>query len=81
MNLKAYLATNGMTMKEFSEKLGYNYAYISRISNGHVLASYKLYKEVKKLTDGMVILTTTGKKNKEQRLLKELEALRREMEV
>ncbi len=81
MNLKAYLATAGLTMREFSEKLGYNYAYISRIANGHGLPSYKLYKEIKKLTDGAVILPTKSKKNKEERLLKQLEALRKEMEA
>jgi transcriptional regulator with XRE-family HTH domain len=81
MSIKVYLATVNMTLKEFSEKLGYNYSYISRVSNGYTLASVKLAKLIKNLTEGDVILPTQGAKKKEERLLKKLEVLRKEMEV
>lgn len=81
MNIKVYLATKKMTLKEFSEKLGYNYAYLSRVSSGYTLASVKLAKLIKNLTEGDVILPTQGAKKKEERLLKKLEVLRKEMEV
>lgn len=78
MNIKIYLATFNMTMKELSQKLGCNHSYLSRISKGEILPGRRLAKDIKEVTGGLVMLQTKSLKSKEEKLLRELEALRRE---
>lgn len=50
MNLKVYLATVRLTLKDFCTLVNYNYRYMSRVMNGHLMPSQKLRKEIHKIT-------------------------------
>lgn len=54
MNLKVYLATINMTVKDFSELVEYNPCYISRVIYGHVKAGKKLSRIIERATEGKV---------------------------
>lgn len=62
MKLKVYLATIDMTLKDFSELVGCDRRYLSRIMNGHVKPGKRLAKDVFQLTDGQVHLLEPEKK-------------------
>ncbi len=57
--IKAYLAENGITMKEFAEKLECNRSYLSRIANGAIAPSPRLARDINRLTDGIIDIKRT----------------------
>ena len=56
MNLKAYLATEGVTVKKFAEILEIDPRYMSRIMNGHLAPGKRLKRDIETLTEGKVLL-------------------------
>jgi DNA-binding transcriptional regulator YdaS (Cro superfamily) len=54
MNLKVYLATINMHVKEFSELVGVHRCYLSSIVSGRNVAGPKLRKAIEDITDGQV---------------------------
>jgi hypothetical protein len=54
MNLRVYLATNEMTLKDFSTQVNYNSRYLSLILNGHKIPGKKLAKQIENITGGQV---------------------------
>ncbi len=56
MNLKAYLADQGVKQQEFADTLGINARYMSRIVNGHVVPGKRLRRDIDALTEGRVEL-------------------------
>lgn len=77
MNLKAYLATIGMTCGEFAEKLDVSGSYFSQIAKGNILPSRRLARQIEKLTEGQVKVSFSMKTKKvqldEQKKLKKAE--------
>jgi hypothetical protein len=61
MSLKVYLATENMTLKEFSKLIGSAPRYMSVIMNGHSLPGKRLAKDIKEFTKGQVVLSTKEK--------------------
>lgn len=55
-NLKGYLATVGMTLKDFCEMLDCDDKHMSKVMNGHVTAGHRLAKDVKHATGGVIEL-------------------------
>jgi transcriptional regulator with XRE-family HTH domain len=64
MNLKAFLAVQGITQKEFSEMLEVNERYMSRIINGHLMPGKRLKRDIETLTEGRITLEMKEKKTK-----------------
>lgn len=58
MNLKVYLASIDMTVKDFAELIETAPNYVSRIARGHILPSKKLARRIEKFTDGVVKVKT-----------------------
>ncbi|CAB4133824.1 HTH_XRE domain containing protein [uncultured Caudovirales phage] len=56
MKLKAYLADQGVTQKDFAELLGINERYMSRLVNGHLMPGKRLERDINSLTGGQVKL-------------------------
>lgn len=54
MNLKTYLASVKMTLKQCSEKLDCNPQYLSGIANGKKIPGRRLAKDIENLTNGLV---------------------------
>jgi DNA-binding transcriptional regulator YdaS (Cro superfamily) len=65
MNLKEYLFLKRMSVKEFSEYMGYSRTHISAIINGHLKPSNGLAKAIERVTEGQVKAEELlkGKKN------------------
>ncbi len=63
INLKAYLANEGMTLKDFSAKLQYTHCYISDVIHGRANPSKRLIRDISKATNGIVKLETKLRKN------------------
>ena len=65
MNLKEYLFYKRMTVKDFSEKIGYSRTHISATMNGHLKMNKKLARAIERETEGEVtaeeLLKPTGK--------------------
>jgi len=66
MDLKVYLATIDMSIKEFSELIDFNRSYVSLVLNGHRQPSRKFSQVVKELTDGQVTVEDFKKKKERQ---------------
>lgn len=54
MNLRVYLATKNIQIKDFSDILECNRSYLSRIISGHIKPSKRLAKEIERMTNGDV---------------------------
>lgn len=54
MNLKAYLAEIGVSLKDLARILDYDPRYLSHVMHGHTKPSIRLSKEIEKLTNGEV---------------------------
>ena len=67
MNLTQYLNQEGMTVREFAEKLGISKEHLSGVKTGRYRPSNKLCKKIANLTDGKVIFIP------KKRILKESE--------
>ena len=65
MNLKAYLADQHVTQKDFAATLGINERYMSRVVNGHVKPGKRLMRDIDALTEGKVKLEPKPKETKE----------------
>jgi len=63
-NLKSYLASVGMTMKDFAKKIDCQSQYLSVIANGNKHAGKRLAQAVFEATGGVVRLQT--KKDKDR---------------
>lgn len=63
-NLRAYLANVGMSMKEFSDRINYNPSYLRMIAAGKVSPSFRLARDIRNATGGVVDLETQTKKGK-----------------
>ena len=61
-DLKDYLASIGMTIKDFCHIIDCNEKHMSRIINGHLPAGARLAKEVYQATSGKVKLKTSVRK-------------------
>ncbi len=68
MNLKMYLASINMTVKDFSEIMEVSSKYMSRIIHGHSKPSRKLSQEIEKATDGLVKITSSMGRSRAQNL-------------
>lgn len=64
MNLKAYLADQRVTQKDFAATLGINERYMSRLVNGHVTPGKRLKRDIDNLTEGKVKLEPKIKETK-----------------
>jgi len=56
VKLKIYLLTNGITLTEFSNMIGYTRSFISRVINGHVSCSERFAKQIENATNGEVTM-------------------------
>ena len=54
MDLKEYLYQKRLTLKQFSEIIGYNRSYLSLIMNGKLKPSKRLAKDIQEATNGQV---------------------------
>lgn len=54
MDLRVYLATVDMSVKDFSEKIDCNRCYLSRVIRHHVIPSKRLAKDIEFATEGKV---------------------------
>lgn len=54
MTLKEYLFIKRMSVKDFSEYMGYSRTHISSIINGHLKPSKGLAKAIERVTEGQV---------------------------
>lgn len=54
MKLKEYLDVNGVSIKEFAEKLDYTRTHISQLVNSKQKPSEKLKRQISKVTKGQV---------------------------
>lgn len=54
MNLKVYLATHDLKVKDFCNMLECTRSYFSRVKNNHVIPSKRFAKDVERLTNGEV---------------------------
>jgi hypothetical protein len=54
MKLKLYFSTQHITMTEFCQKHGFNYAYIKHIRAGRARPSPELAEKIEKATHGKV---------------------------
>jgi transcriptional regulator with XRE-family HTH domain len=63
MNLKAYLADQRVTQKDFAATLGVNPRYLSRIINGHLIPGKRLKRDIQSLTEGKVQLESKTKES------------------
>lgn len=61
LNLKAYLAIIGLTIKDFGEIIELNPIYLSQISNGKRLPSKKTARLIERATDGHVKIDLSQK--------------------
>lgn len=66
MNLKIYLATINMKVKDFSELLECDPRYMSRIMNGRIHPGKRLAKAIEEMTDGQVKFEKKPKKKQEK---------------
>lgn len=64
MNLKSYLANQGVTQKDFAYTLGVNERYMSRIINGHLIPGKRLMRDIESLTEGKIKLEPKQKETK-----------------
>lgn len=65
MKLKAYLAEEGLTMKEFAELLGVHEKYISVIANGRIMPGKRLKRDIESMTGDKVKLEENMKVKKQ----------------
>lgn len=61
-NLKAYLANIGLTLKDFCEIIDIDDKHMSKIIHGHKNAGHRLAKDVREMTDGIILLKTRVRK-------------------
>jgi len=61
-NLKGYLATIGMSLKDFCEIIDCDDKHMSKIMHGKKNASHRLAKDVRQATDGLIHLNTRLRK-------------------
>lgn len=54
MNLKEYLFLKRMSIKDFSDFMGYSRTHMSAIINGHLKPSRAMAKSIERATDGEV---------------------------
>lgn len=59
MNLKVFLASQDMTIKEFGSLVGVSSRYLSRVIHGHSTAGPKLRKVIADLSGGQVDVNLT----------------------
>lgn len=64
MNLKAYLAQQNMTVKEFSDLIGVRNTYLSAIIHGRYKPSARLSKSIEYHTGGKVRIPSSKPVNK-----------------
>lgn len=64
MNLKAYLADQRVTQKDFATTLGISERYMSRVVNGHIKPGKRLERDINSLTEGKVKLEPKIKETK-----------------
>ena len=62
MNIKAYLANIDMSIKDFCQLVGCAPSYLSSISKGRMKPSPRLARDIEKMTDGMVKIEASKKK-------------------
>lgn len=63
-NLKAYVANNNMTLKQFAQSIGFSPQYLSNICRGTSTPGRWLVYAVKNATNGVVDLQEKVKKRK-----------------
>lgn len=66
-NIKAYLANNNMTFKEFGELIDFSPVYIGNVSRGHVAPGRKFAKVVKEITNGEIDLFPRVKQKEQKK--------------
>ncbi len=66
-NLKSYLANVGMTMKQFGDLINYNPDYIRHVSSGKILPSFRMARDIRNATGGIVDLEAQTKKRKKNK--------------
>lgn len=71
-DFKIFLATKGITLKEFCAALGCNRTHLSQAIKGERVVSARLSRDVKIATDGLIVLQTRVDKKKEA--IKEIES-------
>jgi len=59
MNLKTYLASQDMTIKDFGSLVGVSSRYLSRVIHGHSIPGPKLRKVIADLSGGQVDVNLT----------------------
>ncbi len=64
-NLRGYLATIGMEVREFAQLIECTPTYTSGIVSGRLIPGKRLARDIKELTNGVIDFTTVRKeKNK-----------------
>lgn len=66
MNLKAYLATINMTLKDFGQYIDATPRYLSQISKGRTIPGTRLAKEIEEATGGVVTFDLSKKHRREK---------------
>jgi hypothetical protein len=64
MNLKMYLFTNNMTFIQLGELIDANPRYLSLISQGKLLPSSRLARDIENATNGVVKIIPSQRKRK-----------------
>jgi len=67
MNLKAYLASINVTMKDFAERLECDSRYLSQISKGRLIPGRKLARDIQKATGDVIKFDIVKKEKKEKK--------------
>lgn len=62
-NLKSYLANVGMTMKQFGDLINYNPHYIRQVAIGKITPSFRMARDIRNATNGIVDLQAQTKKS------------------
>jgi transcriptional regulator with XRE-family HTH domain len=79
MNLKVYLTTMNMTMRDFCRVLDIKPAYMSRIANGHIKPGRHLAKIISMATNGQVSFEKICKKTPEESRKEMFEDIKKEL--
>jgi transcriptional regulator with XRE-family HTH domain len=67
MNLKAYLATINVTMKDFAQKVDCDSRYLSQISKGKIIPGRKLARDIQEATGDVIKFDIVKKDKKEKK--------------
>lgn len=71
MNLKAYLCLQGISMKDFAKKIGYNPRYLSRLANLELHPGNGLRELITEMSNGQVSFKDKPKKQGEKEMRKD----------